>query len=111
MDLLELKKSIESVSGVLSSSIEKGELIVKLDKDRTVSFLELLKVKYEFQILIGICGVDYPHFAKRFQVIYQLLSITWNLRILVKIEFDSKESALSVVDLYSSAQWYGFIRY
>ena len=37
-------------------------------------------------VLIDICGVDYPERLKRFEVVYNLLSLTHNQRIRVKLK-------------------------
>ena len=39
----------------------------------------------DFKLLIDICGVDWPARAKRFDVVYHLLSLTKNRRVRVKL--------------------------
>ena len=46
----------------------------------------------DFKILVDICGVDWPQRAKRFDVVYHLLSLTKNLRIRVKAQVGEGES-------------------
>ena len=45
----------------------------------------------KFTLLIDLCGADYPNRAKRFDVVYHLLSLTANARIRVKVMVDEDE--------------------
>ncbi len=60
----------------------------------------------QFGMLIDIAGVDYLSSKPRFQVVYQLLSLTYNQRIKLKVNVDSNDSIPSVVDLWPCAGWY-----
>ena len=60
----------------------------------------------DFKVLIDICGNDWPSRAKRFDVIYHLLSITRNQRIRVKIQTDEVTPVPSAIPVYAGAQWY-----
>lgn len=56
--------------------------------------------------LIDIAGVDYPDRPKRFEVVYQLLSISKNIRLRVKVETDEHTPVPSIVDIFPSAGWF-----
>ena len=60
----------------------------------------------QFEQLIDICGVDYPERAKRFDVVYHLLSPRRNQRIRIKCETDADTPVPSVVDVFPAANWY-----
>ena len=49
--------------------------------------LIILKTHFNYQLKILTCisGVDYPENLYRFQIVYELLSIKYNLRIRIKI--------------------------
>lgn len=51
------------------------------------SILLILKnhFKYQFKVLTCISGVDYPENLNRFQIVYELLSIKYNIRLWLKI--------------------------
>ena len=57
-------------------------------------------------MLISICAVDYPENSNRFEVVYNLLSLTLNHRIKVKIKISDDEIVPSVTSLFASANWY-----
>uniref|UniRef100_E1CBH2 NADH dehydrogenase [ubiquinone] iron-sulfur protein 3 n=1 Tax=Cycas taitungensis TaxID=54799 RepID=E1CBH2_CYCTA len=59
-----------------------------------------------FQVLIDICGVDYPSRKRRFEVVYNLLSTRYNSRICVRTSVDEITRISSVVSLFPSAGWW-----
>lgn len=62
--------------------------------------------KYQFKVLTCISGVDYPENLYRFQIIYELLSIKYNLRIRLKIFIDELTPMNSVESIFSGAAWW-----
>lgn len=59
-----------------------------------------------FRILVDVCGVDYPSRKKRFEVVYNLLSVQFNARIRIKTSVDEITPLNSVVSIYPSAGWW-----
>jgi NADH-quinone oxidoreductase subunit C len=59
-----------------------------------------------FKLLVDVCGVDYPERERRFEVVYNLLSISHNQRIRVKVEVAEDEPVPSVAQLYPTANWF-----
>ncbi len=67
-----------------------------------------------FEQLIDLCGMDYSEYGdgawdgKRFAIVYQLLSVTRNQRLRVRVfaEEDGFPVLPSVVDIWSCANWY-----
>ncbi len=60
----------------------------------------------QFRLLCDICGVDYPERPARFEVVYNLLSLSHNLRIRVKLAADEATAVPSATSLFSVAGWY-----
>ena len=69
---------------IAESKIARGELTITVEPQHLLSVLGWLQWQGEFKILVDICGVDWPQRAKRFDVVYHLLSLTNNQRIRVK---------------------------
>ena len=100
----------------LSSHIEETNSLQIADDEivissATTSLLRLIQFLKEdqnckFNILIDICGVDYPEKDKRFEIVYHFLSLSVNRRIRVKLMTDEKTKVPSIVDLFPSAGWY-----
>jgi NADH-quinone oxidoreductase subunit C len=61
--------------------------------------------KCRFSVLCDICGVDFPDRPLRFEVVYNLLSLSLNHRIRVKVETDDTAAVPSATGLFSSAGW------
>jgi len=93
---------------VLTSSVEHGQLIVVVPKERIVAVLTRLRddPAFLFEQLIDVCGVDYPDRAERFEVVYNLLSVSLNRRIRVKVSTDEDTPVPSAVAVYPAANWF-----
>jgi NADH-quinone oxidoreductase subunit C len=62
--------------------------------------------KCRFWVLCDICGVDYPDRPLRFEVVYNLLSMSLNQRVRLKLETDEEQPVPSAVGLFSCAGWW-----
>lgn len=62
--------------------------------------------KCRFELLIDIFGVDYPDREKRFELIYNLLSVVHNIRMHIKLQLDENELPPSVETIFSTATWF-----
>jgi NADH-quinone oxidoreductase subunit C len=93
---------------VVSRKVTLGELTLMVAGADIVRALTFLRddMTCEFKILVDICGVDWPERAKRFDVVYHLLSLSKNLRIRVKVETDEQTPVPSVVSVYPAANWF-----
>jgi NADH/F420H2 dehydrogenase subunit C len=63
-------------------------------------------IGYQFNLLSCISGVDLLGKSYRFCVVYDLLSLTFNSRIRVKVFIDEVTFIPSIVDLYINANWW-----
>lgn len=85
-----------------------GELTVDVGRDDILKVLKFLRddARCRFEILIDLCGVDWPARTERFDVVYHLLSPRTNQRIRVKTTTDEATPVPSACEVYSSANWY-----
>ena len=60
----------------------------------------------QFKILSDITAVDFPDRVNRFEVVYNLLSLRYNIRVTVKTVVNEITSLDSIVTLHNSANWY-----
>ena len=88
--------------------VSNGELTLLARRDDIISVLTFLRDDSNcvFKTLTDICGVDYPERKQRFNVVYHLLSYTFNHRIRVKVHTDAKTPVPSATQVFSSAGWY-----
>lgn len=111
MGIIDLQERIlrsRQKRAIIEMKVEKEELRVEINPLHIVEFLEFLRNdnKCLFRTLADLCAVDYPHLTKRFEVVYNLLSLDHNLRIRVKIKVKEGELVHSVSSIFSSAGWY-----
>jgi NADH-quinone oxidoreductase subunit C len=112
MDLA-LKDLGEYIAGelpddVLSSAIALDELTLTVKRQSIVKVLKMLRddVNCQFKQLMDVCGVDYPERERRFEVVYNLLSLTQNSRVRVRLETDEETPVPSVTGVFSAANWW-----
>jgi len=84
------------------------ELSLTVDREQISRVLRLLRDdgRCRFEVLIDICGVDYPERAERFDVVYHLLSPRLNQRIRVKLSTDEMTPVASSVEIFAAANWF-----
>ena len=83
-------------------------LAYKVASNNLLPLLKFVKEHQDlrFTILTDLFAADFPSRKKRFEVVYSLLSLKLNKRLLLKIEVDEDEPATSVTSLYEAACWY-----
>src|ERR1700759_5550288 len=93
----------DAVTGV---AVAVGELTLDVKASAIVAVMSELRDAGDFKILVDVCGVDWPQRAKRFDVVYHLLSLTRNKRIRVKAQVGEGESIASIISVYPAAGWF-----
>jgi NADH-quinone oxidoreductase subunit C len=98
----------EAASPVTKSEAVVGELILWTTPASLTATLSFLRdnPRCLFNMLVDICGVDYPEREQRFEVVYNLLSLPHNLRIRVKVATDEATPVPSVASIYRTAGWF-----
>lgn len=88
--------------------VEFGELTVEILPGRVVPFMEFLKSDptCRFGTLVDITAVDWPERAKRFDVVWHLLSMHRNQRIRVKTAVEEDQMVPSSVPVWPAANWF-----
>ncbi len=109
----ELKELGEHIAAAINDDIRgwrvaHGELTIDAHAARVAHIMKFLRddTLCRFIQLIDICGVDYPERAKRFDVVYHLLSMHNNSRIRVKIEANEEDLVPSVRGIFPCADWF-----
>ena len=104
MTIIELPPAVANAK----SSSAFGEQTLTVDAGGIVKVLTFLRDDPSclFEVLIDICGVDYPEREKRFEVVYHLLSPRLNKRVRVKVATDEVTAVPSVNDVFPAANWF-----
>ena len=62
--------------------------------------------RFAFEQCVDLCGVDRPAQAERFEVVYNLLSLSLNHRVRVIVTTDAETPVPSVSAIWPCATWY-----
>jgi NADH-quinone oxidoreductase subunit C len=93
---------------VLGWDVTHDELNVDVAPSNICDFVEFLQrdPTCKFSTLVDITAVDYPARAKRFDVVYHLLSMYQNMRIRLRVGLRDREALPSTVSVHPSANWF-----
>ena len=90
---------------VVAVTQANGEVILTVRRAGVEDALRKLRDAHEYQQLVEIAGADYPARAERFEVVYMLLSLTRNSRIMVKCSAAEDTPVPTVTTLWPVAGW------
>lgn len=93
---------------VLQSIVEKDQLTLHVGRDTILETLVFLRddPHFEFTMLVDLCGADYPDRPERFEIIYNLLSLSKNLRVRLKVAATETTPVPTAVGIFNSANWF-----
>ena len=93
---------------IISSQMINGQVVLNAAPQNICKVLQFLRddLECQFKMLVSLCGVDYPERAKRFDVVYNLLSLTQNNRIRVKVAVSEEEFVPTATEVFSTAGWF-----
>ncbi len=94
--------------GVSAAALEHGELVVHASRDVLIRLMLFLRddPRCACEQLMDLCGVDWPERAERFEVVYNLLSVSLNQRVRVIVRTDEIQPVPSVHELWPCATWW-----
>jgi len=96
----------KALGAKLVSAVEQhGEIVLTVARGEIENALRILRDEHQYQQLMEIAGVDYPQRAERFDVVYMLLSVTKNHRLLVKVNAAEDTPVPTVTTLWPNAGW------
>ena len=90
---------------VIESREEHGEILFQVKRESIETVLRTLRDEHAYQQLMEIAGADYPDRAERFEVVYMLLSLTKNHRVMVKLRASEDTPVPTVTTLWPNAGW------
>ncbi|WP_155154114.1 NADH-quinone oxidoreductase subunit C [Curvivirga aplysinae] len=91
-----------------SYEMKNGELILHVSLNSIQKVSQFLRddARCLFKQCMDVCGVDYPEREKRFEVVYNLLSMKHNQRIRMKVSTDEDTPVPSVCGIWPTANWF-----
>ena len=93
---------------LLTAETAHGEDWIVVARDRAPEILRALRDEddFQFDFLSDLTAVDWDQRQPRFEVIYNLNSLTKKHRLRVKVGIDGADAwAYSVMDLWKAADW------
>ena len=119
-----MQGTLEALQGALTTAlgdrvkaavVDRGQLAIELEADHLIEVASKLRddPTLAFTIMVDLLGIDYQGYAEtwegaRYAVVYNLLSITHNNRVRLRVfcaddAFPAVESAIGV---WPAANWY-----
>ncbi|GAC1340192.1 MAG: NADH-quinone oxidoreductase subunit C [Acetobacteraceae bacterium] len=106
--MVELAELAAGLPGVVRAAVEGGELVVYARREAVLDVLRQLRDDAEFacEQLMDLCGMDWPERPERFEVVYNLLSVTKNHRVRVIVPATAETPVPSCCEIWPVATWF-----
>lgn len=93
--------------GVLDTLRPHGDATAIIRPESLKEIMDFLKndSRLLFHVLIDITAVDYPDRKLRFDVVYHLLSLSFNRRLRIKLQVEEGQPVDSLTPLWGCANW------
>jgi NADH-quinone oxidoreductase subunit C len=108
-NLKDLEKIINSelTTKVVSSKINHNQIYLSINDKDLIDVVLFLKTNSntKFNQLIDVTAVDYPECDRRFKVVYLLLSLEKNQRLILDLFIKENEFVSSLTSVFPSANW------
>ncbi len=94
---------------VLETHDYRGDDTVVITREAIVAICRFLKETpdCDFNMLMDVCGVDYPTRAERFEVVYHLYSTTKHHRVRLKVRLTESDAVVdSIMPIWIGANWF-----
>ena len=103
-----LLAAVAAIPGIAAAVRDKGELVAHASRDALVGVMTLLRddPACRFEQLMDLCGVDWPEQSPRFEVVYNLLSVSLNHRLRVVVRTEVASPVPSVHRIWPCATWW-----
>lgn len=93
---------------VVAAADEVGADVLTVAAEHLVDACRVLRDEFGFDLLLDITVVDWLPREPRYDVNYQMLNVSENVRLRVKVQMPDSDSphVASVVELWPAADWY-----
>jgi len=104
----DIAEIIATLPGVTKVELEHGELVAHAERDAIAALCVALRDHDElrFEQMMDLAGLDWPQREDRFQIVYNLLSVSLNQRVRVIITTDETTPVPSVHTVWPVATWW-----
>ena len=85
---------------------QSQEATLLVEAKELISICKKLKNEFGYNMLLDVCGVDYPERKSRFDVVYHLLNTENGSRLRLKVALAADESVPTVTTVWAGANWF-----
>jgi len=103
-----VEKINKSLPGLIEDQIWfRDELQIYVKKELFISFMKHLRYNedFKFDLLLDVAGIDRFSIKPRFELVYILYSLEYNMRLIVKLKVDISDIVPSMTIFWKSANW------
>jgi NADH-quinone oxidoreductase subunit C len=110
----EIDREAELIRGSVPGAVlevqeqpQRGMFWLSLAPNRIVEAATVLRdhPELDYKMLCDLFGVDYPARDRRFDVLYNLVSVTRNRRLFLRVRVGEDESVPTLSGVYPNANW------
>jgi NADH-quinone oxidoreductase subunit C len=103
-----LLDALRTLPGVRAVRLDQDEVVAEAERDGLLQLMITLRDDPHFAMeqVMDICGVDWPERPERFDIVYNLLSVSLNQRVRVIVTTDETKPVPSVHTLWPCATWW-----
>jgi NADH-quinone oxidoreductase subunit C len=103
-----LAHAVATLPGITATRVDMGEVVALAGRDGLAALMTALRddPRFSFEQMMDVCGVDWPERAERFDVVYNLLSVSLNQRLRVIVTTDEATPVPSVHGVWPVATWW-----
>ena len=103
-----LAAAAATLPGITRACVQLGEVVASAERDGLVALMTALRddPRFAFEQVMDICGVDWPDRPDRFDVVYNLLSVSLNQRLRVIVTTNEIAPVPSVSTIWPCATWW-----
>lgn len=109
--------TLKIISSVLDTVVDEndynlefknGLYLLNINQFMLMKVVKILKENEKLKLnqFIDLTAVDYPNKENRFEMIYILLSVKFNFRVIIKFFINENASVDSITNLFPAANWY-----
>ncbi|MDR3537010.1 MAG: NADH-quinone oxidoreductase subunit C [Acetobacteraceae bacterium] len=103
-----MAQAVAALPGVRATRVALEEVVADADRDALPALMTRLRddPDFAFEQVMELCGVDWPERAERFDVVYNLLSVSLNHRLRVVVTASETTPVPSVNTIWPVATWW-----
>ena len=101
-------KTFFKILPILNIHLYNNDISLTVQKKHLLNVVRVLKNhnNFQFKILSCISGIDYPGSKRRFKLVYEMLSLRYNIRLRLKTLSDEISPVDSISTVFPAAGWY-----